>query len=399
MIKPLLLVLSATLQFATATQASAESKALTTPAHSMAVTGWQLVRAAPSGNVVVSPASIWMALGMVHAGASGQTAREIAEALGAPNQQSFFADHVAAFQTSLAANKDARLQLYSANRLWVQADWRLQPAYLSVLTGSYRSSSGVMDFRNQPNEARDTINRWVANETRQHIKELLPSDVVTRQTRMVLTNALFMKAPWKHAFKTSSTLPQDFYINAHEKVSVPTMHQTITTMAGRWGSGDAASTVVELPYGDGQLKMVLYVPDKVDGLAAVLESLPMAHPVLREQSVHIGLPKWTATQRLDLKPLLQKMGIRQVFQDGKADLSGMRSENDMFVSEVLHKIFVEVNEVGTEAAAATAVFVATTKSALSGPLDVRADRPFAWAIVDTRTNTLLFTGVMRDPRS
>jgi serpin B len=179
------------------------------------------------------------------------------------------------------------------------------------------------------------------------------------------------------------------------------MQQRTHAMAGKIGKGAEAATVCEIPYDGGQLKMVLYVPEQVDGLNAMLAKLEYAKPNLQMQPVHISLPKWKAKQSLDLNDALKKLGMHQAFDARKANFSRMRAGNDLYISKVIHQSFVEVTEAGTEAAAATAVSMLMRTSIIlepKAPLKVRADRPFAWAIVENSTGTPLFTGVVRDPR-
>lgn len=372
-----------------------------TPEQSITDTGWQLVRSVPEGNVVVSPFSIWSALGMAHAGAVDETAREMARALSAPNDNTFFSQHTSKLQQVFIQNKDSRVQLHSANRMWAQEDLALEPLFISTLQKQFHSSMGLVNFRNDPEASRQNINRWVAKQTEQHIKDLLPPDSVGRNSGLVLTNALYLKAPWAHAFKVELTKNESFQLGSNRTQQVPFMQQRMDALIGKIGKGANAATVCELPYADGQLKMVLYIPDRVNGLNAMLAKLELAKPNLKMQTVRLSLPKWKAEQSLNLKETLQKLGMHKAFDRRQANFSGMRSDNDMFISQVVHKSFVEVGESGTEAAAATGVIMMYKSSLpleLKEPLILRADRPFAWAIVETGTNTPLFTGVVRDPR-
>jgi serpin B len=373
----------------------------TTPSQSITRTGWQLVRTVPKGNVVVSPLSVWTALGMAHAGATGGTAQEMAKAMNAPNDNTFFSDHGSRLQHSFTYNKDARIQLHMANRMWVQNDLDLEPLFVTNLHKQFHSSMGLVDFRHQPQAARHTINHWVAQQTAQRIPELMPPDSVGPKSALVLTNALYLNAPWARAFEVGNTHDEAFKLNNQRDIQTSFMHQRIDAMAGKTGRGSSAATVCELPYAGGQLKMVLYVPDRVDGLDAMLAKLEHMQPELKMQAVRISLPKWKASQSLQLNGALQKLGMHKAFDRRYANFSGMRKENDLFISHVVHQSFVEVNEAGTEAAAATGVSMMMRSSLqleAAEPLAVQANRPFAWAIVDSTTGTPLFTGVVRDPR-
>jgi serpin B len=371
------------------------------PALSVTSTGWSLVRAMPHGNAVVSPFSIWSAVGMAHAGAWGDTASEMAAALNAPNDANYFAQHIAQLQTTFAKNTNPSVQLHSANRMWVQQDLTLEPLFLSTLQKQFHSSMGLVNFRTASEPARLTINQWVAQQTQQRISHLMPPGSLDATSALVLTNALYLKAPWAHPFDSHATHVQSFFADSKTKAQIPLMQQRTQAMAGKIGKGAEAATVCEIPYEGGQLKMVLYVPEQVDGLNAMLAKLEYAKPNLQMQTVHISMPKWKTQQSLDLNDALQKLGMRQAFDPHKANFSRMRTANDLYISKVIHQSFVEVNEAGTEAAAATAVSVVMRTSLIlepKAPLEVRADRPFAWAIVETSTGTPLFTGVVRDPR-
>lgn len=397
MIRSSLLALCAALQVCyAATPAPAK-----TPEQSLVRTGWQLVRTVPTGNVVLSPLSVWTALGMAHAGAAADTASEIASALNAPNDNTFFSTHVSKLQQIFNQNKDPRVQLHSANRMWVQQDLGLEPLFVSTLQKQFHSSMGLVNFRSDAETARQNINQWVAQQTEQRIQDLLPRNSVGPNSALVLTNALYLKAPWKNAFKANQTHDEAFHLSATRTQQVPFMQQRMDALIGKIGAGANAATVCELPYAEGQLKMVLYVPDRVDGLNAVLAKLEQAKPHLTMQTVRLSLPKWKAEQSLDLNETLQKLGMRKAFDRRHANFSGMHADNDLFISQVVHKSFVEVGEAGTEAAAATGVIMLYKSSLpleLKEPLILRADHPFAWAIVESSTDTPLFTGVVRDPR-
>jgi len=394
MIRNSLLALCAALQVCYA------ASPIKTPEQSIADTGWQLVRSVPEGNVVVSPLSVWSALGMAHAGAAADTASEIASALSAPNDNTFFSKHASKLQQVFNENKDSRVQLQSANRMWVQEDLALEPLFVSTLQKQFHSSMGLVSFRNDAEASRQHINRWVEQQTKQRIKDLLPPDSVGPNSALVLTNALYLNAPWTHAFKAELTKSEAFQLGGKRTQQVPFMKQRMDALIGKIGTGANAATVCELPYAEGQLKMVIYIPDRVNGLNAMLAKLEHAKPNLTMQTVQLSLPKWKAEQSLNLKETLQKLGMHKAFDRRQANFSGMHADNDLFISQVIHKSFVEVGEAGTEAAAASGVIMILKSSLpleLKEPLILRADRPFAWAIVETQTGTPLFTGVVRDP--
>ncbi|MFM8413428.1 MAG: serpin family protein [Planctomycetota bacterium] len=368
---------------------------------------WDLVRASGAGDAIVSPVSVWEALAMTHAGARGETAAEIAAVLGMPDDREQIAAAAAELREALVAAKGEKIQLDVANRIWVQQGKQLEPGFTGLLEAKYDAPAGLVDFAGSPEDARSQINAWVGEHTAEKIPELLKSGSITSLTRLVLTNAIFMKAPWAKPFEKSATRPEAFMLAGGDKAEVPFMHARAQLVAGKTGAGDTAVTVCEIPYAGGQLAMVLVVPAKADGLAAVLAGLEGGWRTrwqeagdLRSREVILALPKWTARKPLSLNAALAALGMKQAFVAGAADLSGMDGGRDLFVSEVVHEGFVEVSEEGTEAAAATGVAVAARSMAVrpEEPLEVKADRPFAWAVVERHSGAVLFAGTVTDPR-
>jgi serpin B len=369
---------------------------------------WDLVRAAGKGNVVLSPASVWEALAMTHAGARGETAAEIAGVLGLPDDRGTIGAAAAALREAVTKAKGERITLDVANRLWVQRGKPLEAEFTGGLERWFGAGTGLVDFSGAAAAARAEINGWVADRTAKKIPELLPPDAIGPLTRLVLTNAVYLKAPWAEPFAKDATKPEPFLLAPDKPVDVPFMQRSATLAAGRIGAGDLAATVCEIPYAGNRLMMVIVVPEKADGLAGVLGELDGDWRTkwdgdgraVRRRKVELALPKWTARKPLSLVPALEALGMRKAFAGGQADFSGMDGTRDLFVSAVVHEGFVDVAEEGTEAAAATGVVVGV-RSAMPNPeppLTVRADRPFAWAVVERQTGAILFAGVVADPR-
>ena len=368
---------------------------------------WELVRASGDGNAILSPASVWEALAMTHAGARGETAAEIAAVLGMPDDREAIATAAAALRKALAEAKGESIKLEIANRLWVQKGKQIEAPFTAILEAQYAAAAGIVDFAARPEDARSEINAWVGEHTAKKIPELLKSGSITAMTRLVLTNAIYMKAPWATPFEKSATRPAAFILAAGDPATVPFMNSSGRMTAGRVGSGDSTATVCEIPYDGGQLVMVLVVPEKAAGLPAVLAGMNAdwrttwnaGEPRVRQRTVILSLPKWTARKPLGLNAALKSLGMKQAFVPGEADLSGMDGTRGLFVSAVVHEGFVEVSEEGTEAAAATAVVVATRSAIIPDePLELKADRPFAWAVVERATGAVLFAGTVTDPR-
>ena len=368
---------------------------------------WELVRASGDGNAILSPASVWEALAMTHAGARGETAAEIAAVLGMPDDREAIATAAAALRKALAEAKGESIKLEIANRLWVQKGKQIEAPFTAILEAKYAAAAGIVDFAARPEDARSEINAWVGEHTAKKIPELLKSGSITAMTRLVLTNAIYMKAPWATPFEKSATRPAAFILAAGDPATVPFMNSSGRMTAGRVGSGDSTATVCEIPYDGGQLVMVLVVPEKAAGLPAVLAGMNAdwrttwnaGEPRVRQRTVILSLPKWTARKPLGLNAALKSLGMKQAFVPGECDLSGMDGTRGLFVSAVVHEGFVEVSEEGTEAAAATAVVVATRSAIIPDePLELKADRPFAWAVVERATGAVLFAGTVTDPR-
>jgi serpin B len=253
--------------------------------------------------------------------------------------------------------------------------------------------------------SRKEINAWVSDHTATKIAELLKVGAITSLTRVVLTNAVYLKAPWATPFEKSVTRPEPFHVAAGATADVPFMHRSDSLVAGIVGDGPKAATVCEIPYEGGQLAMVVVVPHAIDGLTEVLADLDGGSlagwraEAMRPRPVNLALPKWTARKPLDLGATLAALGMQRAFHAAVADFSGLDGTRDLFVSAVVHEGFVDVSAEGTEAAAATGVAIATRAMPVRDePLEVRADRPFAWAVIERGTGVPLFAGVVADPR-
>ena len=368
---------------------------------------WDLVRAAGQGNVVLSPASVWEALAMTHQGARGETAAEIAGVLGMPDDRAAVAGAAEALRAALAEAKGTAITLDVANRLWTQRGKALDPAFTAALEKRLGAGAGVVDFA-AAEAARGEINGWVSAHTAGKIPDLLPAGTITPLTRLVLTNAVYLKAAWAKPFEKSATRPEPFSLEPGRAVDVPFMHAAERLVAGRVGEGDEAATVCEIPYAGRRLALVIVVPDAVDGLDEVLGELDgdwrtkwaAGQGDVRPRQVELALPRWTARKPLGLNDALKALGMQAAFDAAAADLSGIDGTRELFVSDVVHEGFVDVSEEGTEAAAATGVVVGVRSMAPrpEEPLAVRADRPFAWAIVDRETGAVVFAGTVTDPR-
>jgi serpin B len=352
------------------------------------------------GNVAYSPYSISTALAMTRAGARGATADEMDKVLHFTLPQERLHPAAGALVRDLSAapkGKKPNYQLTVANALWGQKNFGFLAEFRNLTRTDYGAELTEVDFVNAREEARKTINAAVEKQTNEKVKELLKPDHLTPATRLVLTNAIYFKAEWETKFPREGTREQPFQLTAERKVKVPTMARTAKFP---YLDGDTFQ-VVELPYAGKDLSMLVLLPKKADGLpelekALTAQKLAEWHGKLREAEVLVYLPKFKMTGAFELKEVLKAMGMERAFDRNRADFSGMNGGHDLFIQNVIHQAFVDVNEEGTEAAGATAVVMG-----LGGPpprpVPFRADHPFVFLVRDNRSGSVLFLGRVADP--
>lgn len=355
------------------------------------------------GNLFISPHSISTALAMAYAGARGETERQMAEALRFTLPQERLHAALNALDLTLAG-REAELghtegtgfQLHIANALWGQAGYAFLPEFLDALAAHYDAGMRLVDFVADAEGARRTINAWVADQTRDRIRDLIPQGALDELTRLVLTNAIYFNASWEHRFEEAATADAPFFLLDGTSVEVPTMHQTETFLY----VVDPEYTAIQFPYIGGKLAMtaIMPAPGEFDAYDAELtpERLERVLEGLQAGRVHLALPKFGFESQFSLVDSLAELGMVDAFVPGSADLSGLDGTRDLFISDVVHKAFVEVNETGTEAAAATAVIVAAAAMPAE-PIEVAIDHPFLFLIRDRETGAVLFLGRVVDP--
>ena len=361
----------------------------------------QLNKEQPGKNLFFSPMSISIALGMTAAGAQGQTEAEMAQTLHLTGiLPQAHAEYRKALERWNSADKDRGYKLRVANRLWGQKGFPFLAGYLTLTRQEYGAELGLVDYARQTEAARQEINAWVEKQTAEKIKNLLPQGVLDSTTRLVLTNAIYFKGDWASQFKKDQTHDEDFTVSSMQKVKVPLMHQTRTYPFVE----DASLQVLELPYKGNDLSMLVLLPKAAEGLADLEKSLSASkiadlRAKLRSRKVEVYLPKFKLEASFSMKKTLEGLGMKVPFT-GDADFSGMDGQRDLYISAVVHKAFVDVNEEGTEAAAATAVVMAKSRAVRVEPPPVvfRADHPFVFTICDKRDGSILFLGRVADPR-
>ncbi len=355
-----------------------------------------LARMKPGESALVSGTSLRHALGATYIGARGETAREMSTALGlasSPEQAASLA------RAELAAWQKARgsTDLLVASRLWVDDGFTLRPDYVKTAEAFGAAPETVRYAK--PEEARSTINAWVAKKTNDKIKELLPQGSVDPQTRLVVTNAIWFKGSWALQFPKEATKDEPFKLGT-KSVTVPMMHLTDTF---RFAAVSGAK-LLEMPYGDSQLAMLVVLPDDVQGLARIessltAETLEQWMNALARKRVNVTFPRFTFRSGGTMSGALKDRGMKIAFTD-KADFSGiaeLRGE-PLFLSDVFHQTWIAVDELGTEAAAATGAVMRTTSLETGTPEEFRADHPFLFFIVDTTRGAILFAGRLVDPK-
>ncbi len=381
--------------------ATAEQAALF--ARSVNAFGLDLWQHIGPGNQTISPASVAIALDMTFAGARGETSDQMARVLHVEGDRDAF--HAAAGGMLVrwsAASDDLTLAI--ANRLFGHRDFAFEEPFLALTRARYGAPLERVDF-GAPEPARGYINAWVAERTHDRIRDLIPPEGIDDQTRLVLTNAIYLLAKWAEPFEAHATRDATFYVNGTEARPVPTMH---ATGSRRFGQVDGAR-VLELPYRAGGLSMLFVLPDARDGLPALerrldAETLARWAAAPTPQHTEVALPRFrVAPERsFALADALKTMGMPLPFQRGVADFTAMANPPDpqdrLAISQVFHKAFVDVNEEGTEAAAATAVAMARGAGMPMLPqARFVADHPFLFFLRDASSGAVLFFGRVVEP--
>ncbi|MEY2541447.1 MAG: hypothetical protein QOI22_1049 [Verrucomicrobiota bacterium] len=374
-------------------------------------------------NLCVSPYSIQNALAMTFGGADGDTRTEMARILHFPNDGDAIHASFSSLQRSLEemAKKTATLveqskqtggpsepiTLSIANRLFAQTGYDFRESFRAFVQKYYGAPFELLDFRKDAPGATQHINKWVADQTRDRIRDLIPPGALNEMTRLVLANAIYLKAPWAHEFNDGATKPEQFHVRGGAAVDVPTMNR----QDRQFGYAKRDSFIaVSLPYIGNELQFLVLVPDEVNGLRA-LESKLNAETLaecakLEPHDVDLSLPKFKfEPPTIQLGEKLQALGIKSAFDQprGSANferIAPRKPDDYLYVSQVFHKTFIAVDEKGTEAAAATAVAMMATSAMVkkAPPIEVKVDRPFVYAVQHVPSGACLFLGRVTDPR-
>ncbi len=345
-------------------------------------------------NIFYSPYSLLAALAMTYEGARGQTAEEMARVFYLPEDEVRWSG-LAGFYNAIN-QPDREYVLDTANALWPAQDYHFLDDYFEVIERYYRGKIEPLDYVTDPEGSRLTINNWVEEQTRDKIKNLIPAGFIDPLTRLVLTNAIYFKGQWLTEFDPDLTRNESFYVNEDKEIEVPMMRRTDEEAVFDYARLDDVQ-ILSLPYKGEEVAMTIILPDRGQ-LEAVeaslsLEQLNYYRSALNRQRVDVYLPRFKMDTKYIMNDDLSDLGMPSAFSS-QADFSGLTGARDLYISAVIHQAFVEVNEEGTEAAAATGV-VMQELAIMDLPV-FRADRPFIFLIEHLETGAILFMGRVVD---
>lgn len=357
-------------------------------------------------NRLISPYSIQIALAMTRVGARGETLEEMDAVLrtGMTDNYDEALNALDRAVTSRAGELPQEafdegepdvIELGTANALWGQTGFPFEQPFLDTLAQAYGAGMNLVDYVNATEAARELINGWVSDQTSERIPELIQQGVLSVDTRLVLSNAVYLKVPWLAPFDPDDTNQEVFHLLDGGVVDVDMMHRSVRT--GFAGTADYEA--VSLTYAGRQLSMLLIVPreGRFEAVTATLTAEEIGGIIrsLTDSRVSLAMPRFEYRTPVNLSSILEGLGMPTAFNKDKADFGGITSVADLYISDVVHEAFISVDEAGTEAAASTAVVITTTSA--PQPATLTIDRPFLFLIRDNETGAALFLGSVVDP--
>lgn len=351
----------------------------------------------PNGNLFFSPYSISTALAMTYAGARGNTEKQMATAMHFTLPQQRLHPAFGALQKQLIQDENSQgYLLLLANALWPQKGEPILKEFLDLNKHYYEAGITLLDFAKETEKSRQIINSWVEEKTKSKIKDLIPPAGVDRETVLVITNAVYFKCDWKFKFEKSDTKRENFAVSAKDKVVVDMMHLKENFKYYE----DANLQVLELPYKGDELSMLVLLPRETERLREIentlmAKGLDILLTKMQTIKVDVYFPKFKMTWgTFSLNKVFITLGMSDAFNPGQADFTGMHLKRNIWIENIFHKAFIEVNEEGTEAAAATAVVIVKS---VELPTVFYADHPFIFIIKDNRSGSILFMGRVMNP--
>ena len=352
-------------------------------------------------NIFYSPTSIVVSLAMVFLGSRGNTADQIAKVLKWYSYE--FEDvHLAlkSLQEAIAESEHSNLELKIANRIWGHEHLDETAEYKESSLAFYNTPIAKADFKESYERAREEINQWVEQNTGRKIKGFLPPGAVNQDTRLALINAIYFKGAWLHAFEREKTYHAPFHTSGDRENVFEVEMMSRTSKHSYFVDNEHNCQIIELPYSGDDVSMLIILPNKISGvsrLEQMINAEVMAQWImlLENTTVKVSIPQFILSQHFELKEVVSNLGISDLFEPHLADLSGLTSVESLYVSHIIHKAHVDVNEKGTEAAAATGVIM--QKRSLDMYPEFYADHPFLFVIYHKSTNAVLFVGRVTRP--
>lgn len=361
--------------------------------------------AAESGNIFLSPFSVSNSLAIVYAGARGSTKDQMARTLKFSTNRDEVVQAFGTINSSLNQLKTlGNIRMDTANSIWPQKGYDIAPKFLELVQRSYGEAIIPIDYEKNPEEALQTINQWIAQKTRETIKEMIPQGSLDNATRLVIASAIHFKGDWRRSFNLEMTKDMDFFLASDKSVRTPMM-----TQISEFKYAETESLqILEMPYVGNELSMLVVLPREINGVKAVEdflsgENLKKLQRKMSPTKVLIHIPKFKINSTFFLAETLTSMGMKDAFIKAKANFSGIAEskDNPLYLSTVIHKAFAEITEEGTEASAATVGEMVSMGILPADPPEplhkFRADHPFMFLIQENKTGSLLFIGRVIDP--